>query len=76
LALRVAFIRYLVVLASTCMLFAGHFLALFTARRQTLHDLVADSVVVDGEVPGVSPLDAWVVTIRRLLGISGTSGGQ
>jgi uncharacterized RDD family membrane protein YckC len=76
LTIRVAFIRYLVALASTCMAFAGHLLAFFTERRQTLHDLIADSIVTEGETLGLGPLDAWVMTVRRLLGLSAGAGGD
>lgn len=60
---RPALVRSLLKLLSGCMLFAGHFFALFTARKQALHDLVADTVVVDG-VSDAPVIDAWVESFR------------
>lgn len=75
LTLQAAFLRYLIEVASLCMLCAGHCVAFFTAKRQALHDLVADSVVVVGVNEGIKPLDAWIATIRRFFGISQNAVG-
>jgi uncharacterized RDD family membrane protein YckC len=39
------FARYI----STLLLFFGYFMAAFTAKRQALHDMIADTVVVDAD---------------------------
>src|SRR5262249_49375912 len=75
LTIQMALLRYLVAIASTCMLFAGHLVALFTAKRQALHDLVADSVVIEGVNETVRPFDAWVTTVRRIFGGDETAVG-
>lgn len=60
-----AFIRLLVKLVSPALAFIPYLFALFTKRRQALHDLVADTVVVYGRVE--EPLwDAWYNQSRAI----------
>lgn len=65
LSFRAAMIRSLMKLISSVLFFLPHLLALFTERRQALHDLVAESVVVYGraEVPVV---DAWTEMVKEV----------
>lgn len=67
---RAAMIRSLMKLISSCLMFIPHLLAFFTDRRQALHDMVAETVVVYGraEVPIV---DAWSETAREVFDFSG-----
>ncbi len=62
---RAAFVRQLVKLASSALCFIPYFVALFTARRQALHDLIAESVVVYGREEG-SLWDAGMVQTRSV----------
>ena len=63
--LRSAIVRYFMKSVSSILLGLGYFFALFTARKQALHDLVADTVVIYGTVErGV--FDVWLETIRDL----------
>jgi uncharacterized RDD family membrane protein YckC len=64
---RAACVRLFMKLISMTFLFAGHFLAFFTEKRQTFHDLVAGSVVTYGrsEVPVA---DAWIEQVRAIFG--------
>lgn len=68
LTLPMAILRYFVATASSCLFFVGHLLALFSEKRQAVHDLVADSVVVRGENVGVRFLDAWLDSLKHLFG--------
>lgn len=61
-----AFLRHLFAFGSSCLLFVGHFVALFTKRKQAVHDLVADTIVVQGRNDQVTTVDAWMETIRKL----------
>jgi uncharacterized RDD family membrane protein YckC len=62
---RAAMIRALMKLVSSALLFIPHLLALFTEKRQALHDLVADTVVVYGRVE-VPVADAWLEMVREV----------
>lgn len=46
-----ALLRFLGKLLSTILFFIGYFFALFTSRRQALHDLLAGSIVLKYRVP-------------------------
>lgn len=62
---RSAMIRSLMKLISGLLAFIPHLLALFTDRRQALHDLVAETVVVYGRVE-VPVVDAWMDTVKEV----------
>lgn len=66
-SLRAAIIRNLLKLISSALLFVGHVFALFTERRQALHDLFADTLVVYGRSER-SIADAWTASLRELFG--------
>ncbi len=68
LSLAMAVLRYFVEAASAGLCFIGHFLAFFTEKRQAVHDLVADSIVVRGENVDARFVDSWVDSFRRLFG--------
>ena len=46
-----ALLRFLGKLLSTMILFVGYLFALFTSRRQALHDLIAGSIVLKYRIP-------------------------
>jgi uncharacterized RDD family membrane protein YckC len=50
----------------------GYFMNLFTAKRQTLHDLVAHTVVIDQVMPRENFFDIWLDQMRFIFG-RGTS---
>ncbi len=62
---RASLVRNVMKIVSTAILFIGYFFALFSDRKQTLHDLFADTVVVYGrsEVPIA---DAWTAATKEL----------
>ena len=63
-SLRAALIRNALKLVSAAILFIGFIVALFNRKKQTLHDMLADTVVLYGrsEVPVV---DAWMETSKE-----------
>lgn len=62
---KTACIRLVCKLFSYAIFCIGHFLALFTEKKQTLHDLLADTVVVYGRTE--APLfDTWLHSIKRI----------
>lgn len=56
--LGASLVRTLVAFVSACTLFLVYFVALFTARNQTIHDLLAGTVVVVGK-PDADPFKAY-----------------
>ncbi len=65
LSLRVASIRNFLKFFSSALLFAGFFFAFFTEKKQALHDLLADTMVVYGksERPVV---DVWISSVKQV----------
>ncbi len=62
---RAALIRNILKAVSSLLLFLGFVVALFTEKKQTLHDLIADTLVVYGRSP--RPIgDAWMSCVREL----------
>lgn len=61
-----ALIRNLVKSFSSVLLFIGWIVALFTERKQALHDLLVDSVVVYG-TSSVRPTEAWESSVREIV---------
>lgn len=65
-SLRAAYIRCLAKLASSCFFCMGHFVAFFTKRKQALHDLAAETIVVYGRNSEVFFADAWIDGMKSL----------
>lgn len=64
-----AFIRFLVRIVSGLLLCFGYFMMLFTEKKQTLHDLAAETLVVRGEVKNVNYFQAWYQQVLSVLGM-------
>ena len=64
-SLRAAIVRDLLKWVSVVLLFVGFFFALFTPKKQALHDLLADTLVVYGR-SSRSIADAWVAAVKDL----------
>jgi uncharacterized RDD family membrane protein YckC len=62
---RAALIRNVLKSISSILLFIGFFFALFTSRKQALHDMMADTFVVYGRSER-SIADAWTKSVREL----------
>lgn len=65
-----AFIRYLVRIVSGLLLCFGFLMMLFTEKKQTLHDLAAETLVVRGEVKNVNFFQAWYHQVLAVLGMT------
>jgi uncharacterized RDD family membrane protein YckC len=63
-SLRSSVIRNLLKLISAAIVFIGFFFALFTRKKQTLHDLLAETVVIYGQSER-SLSDVWLKSIRE-----------
>jgi len=64
---QASMIRNILKLFSSAILFIGYLFALFNDKKQTLHDLLADTVVVYGR-SNQSLFDAWLERIQELFG--------
>lgn len=56
---RASVVRNLLKFITAVFLCIGFLVALFTKRRQTIHDILADTLVVRGRMESVSIPDAW-----------------
>lgn len=63
LSLKVSAIRNVMKLVSGGMMLVGFVLAFFTQRKQTFHDIVADTVVTYGRSEE-SVVDSWVASVK------------
>lgn len=68
LSFRQAVIRYFSTFLSGLLCFLGYILALFTEKNQTLHDLIARTVVVNKSVPVENVFHSWWQNFQDVLG--------
>lgn len=66
LTLKQAYIRYFCSILSGLVLCIGYLMNLFTAKRQTLHDMIAESVVINQEPPDLNYFQVWKQEIKIL----------
>lgn len=67
---REALVRYLMTFVSSAILAIGYLMAFFTDKKQTLHDKVANSVVVlDPPSPTINYFDCWLDEISEVLSL-------
>lgn len=64
-----ALIRYLVRIFSGLLLCFGFLMMLFTEKKQTLHDLAAETLVVRGDVKNLNYFRAWYHQVLQVLGM-------
>lgn len=65
-----ALIRYLMRIVSGVLLCFGFLMMLFSDKKQTLHDLVAETLVVRGSLSGVNYFQAWYQQVLAVLGMT------
>lgn len=70
LSLKAAIIRFFAAYLSGLILCIGYLMNVFTGKRQTLHDMIAESVVIHQEPPNVNYFDVWLNELKRLFGHS------
>lgn len=66
LTLKQAYIRYFCSILSGLVLCIGYLMNLFTAKRQTLHDMIAECVVINQEPPDLNYFQVWKQEIKVL----------
>ena len=66
LTIRDGYIRYFSSFISSFTLGLGYFLALFTEKKQTLHDYLAATVVIEKIYDHSGLWNEWVVTVKKL----------
>lgn len=66
--IKQSFIRYFSSILSGLLLCFGYLMAAFTARKQTLHDMIADTYVVHEFAPDVNFFTIWLNEMKRLFG--------
>ena len=59
LTFKAAVIRYFCRYISMATLYIGFIMQLFTSKRQTLHDMLSEAVVVDQTVPDLNYFTVW-----------------
>lgn len=68
LSLKAALIRYVSTFLSALLLCVGYLMNLFTAKRQTLHDMIASSVVIKKTAPDVNYFQVWFAELKKVGG--------
>ncbi len=67
-SLKAALIRNAMKVVSISILFIGFLIALFTSKKQSLHDLLAETIVIYGR--SEKPVgDAWLDSIKEFFGM-------
>lgn len=64
LTLKQAYIRYFCSILSGFVLGIGYLMNLFTAKRQTLHDMIAETVVITKEAPDLNYFQVWLAEVK------------
>lgn len=65
---KTALIRYLCSFFSMLALYIGYFMQPFTAKRQTLHDMIAETVVIRRKTDDVNYFTVWREQFKKVLG--------
>jgi uncharacterized RDD family membrane protein YckC len=68
LSMKAAIIRYLSTFLSALLLCIGYLMNLFTVKRQTLHDMIASSVVIKKTAPDVNYFQVWFAELKKVGG--------
>jgi uncharacterized RDD family membrane protein YckC len=68
LTLKTSIIRYVSTILSGLILCIGYLMNLFTAKRQTLHDILAGTVVIMKTAPDVNYFNVWLVEVKKIGG--------
>lgn len=63
---RAAVIRYFMKYLSALVLYIGYFMQLFTQKRQTLHDMISEAVVVDRDSPDLNYFTVWKDQVKEV----------
>lgn len=67
LTFKAAVIRYFCRYISMAILYIGFIMQLFTTKRQTLHDMLSEAVVVDQEMPDLNYFTVWKNQFKEIV---------
>lgn len=67
LTLQQAYIRFFCSLLSAFVLMIGYLMNLFTSKKQTLHDMIAETVVINQKPPEMNYFDVWTAQMKNLI---------
>lgn len=56
---KAAFIRYIASFLSSIICYIGYLMQPFTAKRQALHDMMSETIVVDQKSPDINYFTVW-----------------
>lgn len=63
---KTAIIRHLMTMVSSCLFFLGYFMFFFTEKKQTLHDYVAETVVLNENQASTNVFTVWLNEMKSL----------
>jgi uncharacterized RDD family membrane protein YckC len=66
--LQTAFVRSLLTFVSSAILFIGYIIMLFTSKKQTLHDIIAQTVVIRREPLECNYFQVWWYEVKQMIG--------
>ena len=67
LTFKSAVIRYFSRYISIVTCYIGYLMQLFTAKRQTLHDMISESIVIDRESPDLNYFAVWKEQLKDVV---------
>lgn len=76
LTLKQAYIRYFSFYLTLATLSLGFLMSLFNERRQTLHDMIAQTVVIQAPIPSVNFFALWTEEVSKLFSFISNSQDQ
>lgn len=76
LTLKQAYIRYFAAFLTGATLGLGVLMSLFNEKRQTLHDMLAQTVVIQAQIPSVNFFTLWTEEVSKLFSFISNSQGQ
>lgn len=67
LTIKAASIRYFCRYISLAICYIGYIMQLFTSKRQTLHDLLSEAVVIDRDAPDLNYFAVWKEQFKEVV---------
>ncbi|MFZ4404351.1 MAG: RDD family protein [Pseudobdellovibrionaceae bacterium] len=65
-----SFLRFVMSFVSSAIMMLGYIISIFTDKRQTLHDLVAGTLVIRKASSEINYLDAWFSEVKSIFAFS------
>ncbi len=64
---RAAIIRYFVSYLSALICYIGYLMQIFTTKRQTLHDMISETIVIDRKMPDLNYFTVWKDQFKSII---------